>query len=107
MNATAPAQQWLHRVRENISRVTSLQWLWFLMPFLALPFVWQLGMAQNYDDAYITYTYSQNIVKGNGFVFNRGDTAMRTTTPLWTLICALAGVLGGDIPTVSNTLGLL
>lgn len=40
------------------------------------------------DDAYITYRYVQNIAGGEGFVYNRGERVLGTTTPLYTLLLA-------------------
>ena len=42
------------------------------------------------DDAYITYRYARNLVSGLGFVYNRGEHVLGTTTPLYTLILAAA-----------------
>jgi hypothetical protein len=49
------------------------------------------------DDAYITFRYSQNLLNGNGFVYNPGEAVLGTTTPLYTLLMAGLGFLsGGD-----------
>jgi hypothetical protein len=40
------------------------------------------------DDAYITYRYARNLSLGLGFVYNRGEHILGTTTPLYTLILA-------------------
>lgn len=48
------------------------------------------------DDAFITFRYSRNIVEGQGFVYNPGVQTLGTTTPLFTLIMAGFGALGGD-----------
>ncbi|MBK8035426.1 MAG: glycosyltransferase family 39 protein [Chloroflexi bacterium] len=47
------------------------------------------------DDAFITFRYSRNIVEGIGFVYNPGVHTLGTTTPLFTLIMAAFGVVGG------------
>jgi arabinofuranosyltransferase len=43
------------------------------------------------DDAFITFRYARNILAGNGFVYNPGEHALGTTTPLYTLLLAFIG----------------
>lgn len=52
------------------------------------------------DDSYITFRYAQNILDGNGFVYNPGERVMGTTTPLYTMLMVLSGWLtgGSDAP---------
>lgn len=60
------------------------------------------------DDAYITYRYANNIAEGKGFVYNEGEKAQGTTTPLYTLVLALGAKIGFAPPhfsTVLETLG--
>lgn len=45
------------------------------------------------DDAYITFRYTENIVHGDGFVYNLGDRVLGTTTPLFTLLLSIFAVL--------------
>ena len=47
------------------------------------------------DDAFITFRYSRNIAEGIGFVYNPGVHTLGTTTPLFTLIMAAFGAVGG------------
>ena len=44
---------------------------------------------QAFDDAYITYRYARNLANGDGFVYNRGERVLGTTTPLYTILLAL------------------
>ncbi|MBI2837510.1 MAG: hypothetical protein HYX75_04305 [Acidobacteria bacterium] len=46
------------------------------------------------DDAFITYRYVENILAGNGFVYNVGERVLGVTTPLYTLLLALVGMMG-------------
>jgi hypothetical protein len=65
---------------------------------------------QPVDDPYITYRYAANIASGDGYVYNAGERVQSTTTPLFTLLLALGGVLGLDIPDLAywlNALALL
>jgi hypothetical protein len=41
------------------------------------------------DDAYIYLRYVYNIVNGNGYVYNQGESVEATTSLTWTLILAL------------------
>lgn len=40
------------------------------------------------DDVFITYVFSRNIARGEGFVFNPGERVQGSTTPLWALLMA-------------------
>src|SRR5690348_1608071 len=59
------------------------------------------------EDAYITLRYADNIAAGRGFVYNPGEQVLGTTTPLFTLILALAGRLGVDALTFGKALCIL
>ncbi len=57
------------------------------------------------DDAYITFRYARNLAEGLGFVYNPGQRVLGTTTPLYTLVMALAWRLGlRDLPGVALAL---
>lgn len=62
---------------------------------------------RHYDDPYISYRYAQNLAGGEGFVYNRGEYVQSTTTPLFTLILALAALVTQDLPTAANIVGAL
>lgn len=47
------------------------------------------------DDAFISLTFAKNLALGNGFVYNHAPAVFGTTTPLWTLLMALLGVVFG------------
>jgi hypothetical protein len=52
--------------------------------------------ARTIDDAYITFRYAQNLLAGNGLVYNPGEAVLGTTTPLYAgLMAALGGLTGG------------
>ena len=61
------------------------------------------------EDALITYRYAENLVEGSGFVFNRGEHVLGTTTPLQAVVLAgPAVVVGSDhIPVISNVFMML
>ena len=60
------------------------------------------------DDAYIFYTYAQNIANGNGYVFNLGEKINATTSPFYTLLTALVYYIlsifisGTSVPTAGE-----
>ncbi len=59
-----------------------------------------------HDDAYIIYQYARNLSVGNGFVFNAGERVLGVTTPLLTLLLAVAYRVAGEVlPQVSIFLG--
>lgn len=55
------------------------------------------------DDAFITYRYARNIAQGRGFVYNRGEPVLGTTSPCYTLWLAALGKLSNqDIRLLSH-----
>jgi hypothetical protein len=48
------------------------------------------------DDAFISFRYAQNLVAGNGLVYNVGERVEGYTNFLWTILAALVLWLGGD-----------
>ncbi len=59
------------------------------------------------DDALITIRYAENLIQGKGLVYNPGERALGTTTPLWALLLAGLGALGANVPTAATVLGVL
>lgn len=77
---------------------------------LLLPTVFVLGYlmrAHRADDAYITYRYAQNLMRGKGFVFNVGENVLGTTAPFHGLLLAGLGktLVMFDLPILANLLG--
>lgn len=60
---------------------------------------------RSFDDPYITYRYAENVARGNGFVYNLGEYVQSTTTPMYTVLLALAAWIGFDLPVVSAAIG--
>ncbi|HUS17903.1 MAG TPA: hypothetical protein VM536_23145 [Chloroflexia bacterium] len=58
------------------------------------------------DDSYITYRYAHNLLAGLGLVYNPGEHVLSTTTPLYTLLLAAAGLVWPDLPYTSHILSL-
>ena len=59
----------------------------------------------SYDDPFITYRYAANLQHGLGFVYNPGERVLSTTTPLFTVLLALLGILWPDLPHLATLLG--
>ncbi len=57
------------------------------------------------DDQWITFRYAENIAAGRGFVYNLGERVMGTSTPLYTLVLAVAKLAGLPVPITSWTIG--
>lgn len=50
------------------------------------------------DDAYVSFRYARNLVRGEGLVYNVGDRVEGYTNFLWTVIAALPLARGADDP---------
>jgi len=59
------------------------------------------------DDAFITYRYAANLAHGQGFVYNRGERVLGTTTPLLTVILAAARRIGCEIPNTGRVIAVI
>lgn len=59
------------------------------------------------DDALITIRYAENLVRGDGLVYNPGERVLGVTTPLWALILAAFGRAGLALPATATVLGVL
>ncbi len=59
------------------------------------------------EDAFITYRFAANWVNGHGLVWNPGEAPVEGYTNfLWLCVCALLLVLGIDLPTATQALGV-
>ena len=88
----------------NIKLLRFLPLLW--TGLVAIVLCW-LFWDRGYDDPYITYRYAVNLAHGAGFVYNTSERVLSTTTPLYTLVLAGAGLAGLDVPQTSNAIGCL
>ncbi|MEE8122202.1 MAG: hypothetical protein V3T55_11765, partial [Anaerolineales bacterium] len=68
----------------------------FLIPLLAIVLRLIPGV-RTVDDAFITFRYAQNLIAGNGLVYNPGEWVLGTTTPLYALLLAAIGSITGGI----------
>jgi hypothetical protein len=80
---------------------------WFGLLYLALTtaLIYLAFAHWVYDDPFITYSYAQNLVAGNGLVYNPGERILSTTTPLFALLLAALAPLWSDLPHLANLIG--
>jgi arabinofuranosyltransferase len=69
------------------------RWLPWVGGAIALGYAFWLGLYY-YDDAFISLRYADNLVAGNGLVFNRGEYVEGFTPLLWVLLLAAARGVG-------------
>ncbi len=71
--------------------------------------IWLLLMREfRLDDAFITYRYARNVVRGLGLVYNPGQITLSTTAPLYALLLAGARATAGaglDFHTLGGLIG--
>ncbi|MBI5058635.1 hypothetical protein HZB60_02500 [candidate division KSB1 bacterium] len=60
-----------------------------------------------YDDAFITFRFVENLVSGQGFLYNAGERVQGISTPLWGLVLAAPTAAGLRLVWSARTLGLL
>jgi arabinofuranosyltransferase len=87
--------------RETASRL-ALAALALLVSFSGV--IWPSWLT---DDAFISFRYAQNLVAGNGLVYNAGERVEGYTNFLWTMLAALAIKLGGEIVFLSYLSGVV
>jgi hypothetical protein len=71
----------------------------------ALWWAWQLKWLC--DDAFISFRYADNLLRGHGLVYNIGERVEGYTNFLWTVLLAALGWFGFDIPRASLFLSVL
>jgi hypothetical protein len=59
------------------------------------------------DDVYIHCRYAENVLAGNGYCFNPGETVTADTSPLWVLLIAIGGLLTSHLEVVAVVLSAL
>lgn len=59
------------------------------------------------DDAYITFRYTENLLRGEGLVFNSGERVEGYTNFLFTVLLALAGPFGIALPYFAVAIGVV
>lgn len=77
-----------------------------LLGLVAAAHAWTFLGAGPIDDAYILFRYSAMAAAGEGFVFNPGQLVEGFSSPLWTVLLAVAAKLGLDLPGTAQVIGL-
>ncbi len=71
-----------------------------------LPRLASLYSMNLFDDAFITFRHSQQLVAGEGLTYNAGTRTLGTTAPLFALMLALPGMLGITPLTAALAIGI-
>ncbi|OGV35572.1 MAG: hypothetical protein A2020_07165 [Lentisphaerae bacterium GWF2_45_14] len=69
--------------------------LLFVIASVAVCLSWSLYTRQVWEDFFITYKYSRNLVEGNGLVYMPGEKVHGFTSPLGVLLPAVCGLISG------------
>lgn len=79
-----------------------------LSTLLLMLFLFQTASIQQ-DDAYIFYTYAQNLAEGHGYVFNEGERINATTSFLYTVLLAGSHITipGISLPKIAHVIGVI
>ncbi len=88
----------------NLTRHTLVQ---VLLCGMALVWLGLLYGKWGFDDPYVTYRYSDNLLSGKGLVYNVGEGTLSTVSPLYAVVLAGLGLVFPDVPTVSNWISIL
>ena len=96
-----PPRGWMRWLRRSLAvAILSVACLAFYMHV-------RVYWAWTEDDAFITYRYSQNVVAGNGFVFNVDERVEAYSNFTWVLLGAAAIRSGMDPETLAKVIGLI
>lgn len=58
------------------------------------------------DDTYIHLQFARNLLRGDGFSFNRGEPTYGSTSPLWVFMIAAGGVVSSNLLIISKILSI-
>lgn len=67
----------------------------FAVASFAICISWSLYTNQIWEDFFITYQHSRNLIEGNGLVFTPGEKVHGFTSPLGVLLPAVCGLISG------------
>lgn len=82
--------------------------LWTLLILVLAYGLYQaIALAWVCDDAFISFRYAQNLIHGNGLVYNVGERVEGYTNFLWTVVIAGGMWAGFDPVSLSQILGLV
>lgn len=95
----------MDRNRELISKFSLVIKIIYLLAVSGL--IFQSFASYVYDDPFITYRYADNLRSGLGFVYNPNERVLSTTTPLFTILFGLLGIIWKDTHLLANFIGAL
>lgn len=78
-----------------------------LLPLIAVGAASVLFYAFTADDAYIALRYAENLLAGEGLVFNPGERVEGFSSPLHILLVAAPALLGAPLVAVAKVLGIV
>ena len=97
--------KWDNRVRAKHASPLQIALILFFLAH-ALFYYWALG-TDAVDDAYISFRYAQNAIRGNGLVFNPGERVEGFTNFLWTAMTIPLEGAHVDVGRASMLIGAL
>jgi hypothetical protein len=75
---------------------SSFRSIWFATAAVMVPFLYALVTNDTWEDYFITFRYSQNLIEGKGLVYNDGERVHGFTSPLGVLIPAFCYWITGQ-----------
>ena len=82
--------------RRQISRLPEVLLRYLPIVFAVGGVLWAWSLSWVSDDVFIAFRYAENLVQGNGLVFNVGERVEGYTDFLWVLLSAVAIGIGAD-----------
>lgn len=91
----------------NYSPSKNQYFIWFILIAAFIYGLYQaISLAWVSDDAFISFRYAQNLLNGDGLVFNAGEKVEGYTNFLWTMIIAGGLYLGFEPILLTHILGI-
>jgi hypothetical protein len=92
---------------DKYTKSSSINWFVFLILGLIVISLSLTFYRWAYDDPFISYRYAENLTRGLGFVYNPGERILSTTTPLFTILLALVGLVSSEFHLVATGIGII
>jgi arabinofuranosyltransferase len=93
------------RVYLMVSRALTRTICFWIAASVGIWQAWTMRFVQ--DDAYISFRYAENLVRGHGLVWNVGERVEGYTNFLWTLLLVIPHAIGWDVESFAIGLGLV
>ena len=92
---------------DQLTKRINLNWFVLLILGIIVVILFTAFYRWAYDDPFISYRYAENLTRGLGFVYNPGERILSTTTPLFTSLLAIAGLVSSEIHLVATGIGII